>query len=337
MLRLLIGLAFLTSCSIGVVKTGGEGVYTYDTSHEYSSDELKVLAPEVVVTSRRDPPVGKLDELFGKGQRPLNRFAILVFETQIQPTRGGLASEDRVFLSEQGKQLMTERLLKVWEESITTLAPDLDYVPTAKVKKSPVFHQFGMAEDDYVKARRLALDPDDIFFLPKGAKTTTLATLNPRGMRDMSLAFVPATELMGGPKWSEQHKQFVNEVMKEMKLDAVLIVMSEISWTTARIDKHSGEPVPEEIKLKISTSTLTSLSDYRERAGKIGFRDVPSINVCYSAYVGELSVPARINVPESEQGFEVIEKEVLTPVLRTYKDLTVMTIDRLTQDLRKTH
>lgn len=336
MLRIFIGLVFLASCSTKVVKTGGEGVYTYDAGRDYSVDELKSLAPQVVEITRRDPPEGKLDALFGKGRKPLKRFGILIFETQIQPSRGGLASEDRVFLSEQGKQLLTERMLKVWEESITTLAPDLDYLTSVRLKKAKAFHQFGLSENDYVRAKRTSLAHDDIFFLPKGAKTATTTTLNPRGMRDMSLAFVPAVELMGGPKWSEQHKQFVNEVMKELKLDAVVIVMSEASWTAARIDKHSGEPVPEEIKLRVAASTLTSLSDYRERALQIGLKDVPGINVCYRAYEGKIRIPARISVPESEQSFETIEKEVLNPMLSAYKDLTIMTVEQLTGDLRKT-
>lgn len=336
MLRIFIGLVFLASCSMKAVKTGGEGVYTYDNGRDYSVDELKSIAPQVVETSRRDPPVGKLEVLFGKGQSPLKRFGILVFETQIQPTRGGLANEDRIFLSEQGKQLLTERMLKVWEESFTTLAPDLDYLTSARLKRAKSFHQFGLPENDYVRAKRTSLAPDDIFFLPKGAKTATTTTLNPRGMRDMSLAFVPAAELMGGPKWSEQHKQFVNEVMKELKLDAVVIVMSEVSWTAARFDKHSGEPVPEEIKLRIAASTLTSLSDYRERAGKLGHNDVPVINVCFRVYEGKIRFPTRISVPESEQSFELIEKEILNPMLKAYKDLSIMTVDQLTGDLRKT-
>ena len=68
MLRFIIGLSLLSSCSFGVIKSGGDKPYVYDVSHNYGRDELNQLAPQLVTTSKRDPKKGKLDDLFSKEQ-----------------------------------------------------------------------------------------------------------------------------------------------------------------------------------------------------------------------------------------------------------------------------
>lgn len=336
MLRLLFGFLILSSCSMGTVKTGGEKTYVYDLKSEYTSEDMRELAPKVVTTSYREPPVGKLAELFGPDQAPLKRVGIIIFESHIQPTRGGLAESNQVYLSEQGKQLLTEKFLSIWEQSIMIIEPTLDYVYTGKMKKAPAFHKYGMPVEDYIKSKRTSLAPDDIFFVEKGKKTTSTTILNPRDMRDMSFVLVPANELMSGPKWSEHNKHFLNDVSKELNLDAMIIVMSEVSWTAAHTDKHSGEVHPEEIKTKIKTSTLIPLHRYHERLEKIKRNEKPGVTVSYRAYESELKVPVLISLPEESKNFETIEAELLSPMLKTYKDLTQMTIMQITEDLKKT-
>lgn len=321
---------------MGAIKEGGEKPYVYDVKSEYTSEELKELAPKIVTTSKRDPQVGKLDALFGKDQKPLKRVGIIVFESQLQTTLEGLARGNMIYMSAQGKQIMTENLLRIWEESEKVLSPDLDYVRTARIKKSPSFHKYGMAEDDYVNSRRSTLSHDDIFYIESGKKTTTTTTVNPRGMRDMSFLLVPAYDLMGGPKWSEHNKQFVNDVAKELKLDAVMIVMSEISWTAAHKDKFKDDFVPEQAVIKIKTSTLVPLSQYHERLEKLKNSEKPGVTLCYRTYESELKVPIFISVPEEMKNFDTIEHELLTPVMKTYKDLAQMTLMQVTDDLKKT-
>src|SRR6478735_4247724 len=99
MLRFLVGLLFITSCTLGVNKSGGDQIYVYRPNTEYTIEELKELAPHVVSTQMREPYKGKLDALFSKTQKPLKRVGILIFETTIQPTRSGLANENLIFLS----------------------------------------------------------------------------------------------------------------------------------------------------------------------------------------------------------------------------------------------
>lgn len=334
----LLSLFFLISCSLGVTKSGGERSYVYDVFSEYSIDDLRELAPQVVVTSQRDPMKGKLDELFSKEQPPLKRVGIMVFETIIQPARGGLSGEDKIYLSAQGKQLLTEKLLSMWEQSFPLLADSVVYVPTSKIKKAQSLTRYGLEVTDHVKSQRPAMAPDDIFFIPPGKEISVATTLNPRRMRDLSLALVPASELMQGPKFSEHMKHAVNELAREVQLDAVLILMSEISWGASRIDKHSGEIIPEEAKLNIKATTLIPFSSYQARLESKGEkRDLPNHNVAFRSYEATLKIPILISIPEVDQNFTHIEKELLGPVLKTYNDLSQMMELQIINDLKKTH
>jgi hypothetical protein len=157
-------------------------------------------------------------------------------------------------------------------------------------------------------------------------------------MRDLSLALVPASELMQGPKFSEHMKHAVNELARELQLDAVLILMSEISWGASRIDKHSGEIIPEEAKLNIKATTLIPFSSYQARLESKGEkRDLPNHNVAFRSYEATLKIPILISIPEVDQNFTHIEKELLGPVLKTYNDLSQMMELQILNDLKKTH
>jgi hypothetical protein len=321
---------------MGTIKTGGERTYAYDANALYTSDNLREMSQEMISTLKRDPLVGKLDELFGKGQRPLKKIGIIIFETRLQPTLDGLAGKNQIYLSESGKQIMTENMLRIWEQSIRTLSPEVDFVPASKIKKAKSFPQYGVAQKDFINSERSSLAPDDIFFLESGKKTTTATTLNPRGMRDASFLLVPASELMGGPKWSEHNKHFLNDVVKELNLDAALIAMSEVSWTAAHIDKHSGEFIPEEVKVKIKSSILLPLSHYHQRLENLDRSERPNVSLCYRTYESQLNVPVVISLPSESRNFDMIERELLVPMYKTYKDLSQMILLRMSEDLKKT-
>lgn len=338
MFRFLIGLLFLSSCSLGVIQSGGEKTYVYDVQKEYTVEELSELSTQVITTKSRDPQKGKLEDLFSKNQPPIKRIGILVFESTLQPTRSGLSTEDKVFLSEQGKQLLTEKLLSIWEQSFSVLGEGIEYVPVSKVKKSKAYQEDGLSVTDYVLSKRDSIMPDDIFYLPTGKKTAIPTVLNPRGMRDLSLALVPASELMAGPKFSEHAKHTLNSTAKELNLDAMLIIGSEISWTAAHIDKHSGESFADNAIIRLTVTTAVPLSKYHERLNNIGEkRDQPNNTVSYRYYESKIKIPVDISVPEAQQTFDHIEKTILTPSLKTYNDLTHMTQLRVLEDIRMTH
>jgi hypothetical protein len=338
MLRFISALLLLSSCSLGVLTTGGERSYAYNSQKEYSPKELSELAPEVVKTEQRDPQKGKLEELFSKKQPPLKRIGIFVFESVLQPTRGGLSGQDKVYLSAQGKQLLAEKLLSVWEQTLPVLGPEFEYISTSKIKKSPSFKKYGSDVEDHIKAKRSGLEPDDIFFLPPGKNTTSASTLSARGMRDHSLLLIPAGELLQGPKFSEHAKHAINDLARELNLDAFLIVLNNVSWTSSHIDKHSGIIVPEELTIKIEATTLIPLHKYHERLKASGERrDFPKISVSYRAYNTSLQVPVNLSVEPSQENFGTIEKELLNPMLKTYSDATQMTLSRILADLKATH
>ncbi len=339
MLRFILPFLLLTACSYKVVKKGGESSFAYDSQQHYSHESLKAITPSVVRTSKRDPQFGTLAEVFGKGQKPVKRVGIILFETVVQPTRGGLADEDLVYLSAQGKQIVAENLLSIWEGSFPIINPDVEYVNVTKIQKAKSFNAYGLDVTDHVLAKRNTLAPDDIFYLNKGKTTTTTTLVEPRGMRDLSVLLVPGTEMLLGPKFSEHQKHLINDLTKELNLDAVIVVMSEISWTAARMKKNSGEHISEEIKMKIAASTLVSFKDYHQRMEKIGkgSSSLPKTTIPFGTYEAEVNLPVRLNVPENEQNFETIEKDIINPMMKSYADLSQMIMIRMGEDLRSTY
>ncbi len=338
MLRIFFILFLSASCSLGVVKKGGTEPYLYDVHSDYTVQDLEELAPKIVETKKRDPQFGKESDLFDKKLPDIKRIGILIFESSVQPTRSGLSDENKIYLTDQGKQLLTESFLTVWDQSFPLLGEGLDYVATKKMKKSKALHGYGVAVEDHIKSKRYAMAPDDIFYLPAGKNTTTTTVLNPRGMQDVSFVLVPATELMMGPKFSEHNKHFLNEVVKELKLDAAIIILSEASWTASHWNKHSGEFVPEELAVKISSSILLPFTAYHDRLKVIGIKDQqPNTTICYRAYEAQVKVPVLISVPAENENFETIQTELLSPLGKSYKDVAQMVMVRMIHDLKLTH
>ncbi len=337
MLRILAGLLFLTSCSLGTKQSGGQDRYRYESDFEYELTDLHELAPGIVKTEKRDPRVGTLEKLFDPKLPDIKRVAIVVFETDIQGTRSGLSGLDKIYPTEQGKQLITEKFLSQWEEEFPLVAPDLELVKSDEVKRSKAFTIYGMEVPDYIKAPRQKVESDDILWLPSGKKTSLYTIINPREMRDMSFMLVPASELMSGPKWSEHNKIFLNDLAKELKLDAAIVVMSDVVWTAERKDKFSDENIPEELVIKIKASTLIPFGKYHERLNILKEREQPVTTVAYRYHEGVVKIPVHISIPEEEKNFEQIEKRLLNPLFKGYRDLTLMTIDRIVEDIRKTH
>lgn len=334
MLRFLILSLFVAACS--TVKTGGEGGYRYDPAFQYSHQGLRDLAPEVVKTMKRDPHVKRLDDLFAKKLPDLKRVGILIFESKLQSTRSGLAGDEKIFLSASGKQLLTESLLNVWEETLPLMSPEFLWVRSDEIRTAKSFSAYGLEVEDFVKSDRNRLDPDDVIYLPKGRETTSQTVLNPRHLRDLSLLLVPAYELVGGPKWSEHHKLFINDVVRELNLDAVIVIMSDVSWSTQQVSKHSGEPTPEEMKFRIEASVLVPFSRIHERLKKLGSKEEPMQTICYRAYETKLNIPIDLSKLSETSAFGEIEETVINPLLKTYRDLVIMNVDQISSDLRKT-
>lgn len=337
MLRIFLAIVFLTSCTLGTKSTGGKHRYRYEPDFEYTLEDLHELSSSIVSMEKRDPSVGTLEKLFDPKLPDLKRIGIVVFETEVQSTRSGLSGHDNIYPFEKGKQLITEKLLTQWDEGMSLVAPDLLYTRSADIRSSKAILQYGLEVEDFIKADRTAIAADDIHWLPSGKKTPLYTVMNARGMRDLSFMLVPASELMGGPKWSEQNKIFVNDICKELGLDAVIVIMSSVSWTAERKDKFTNENLPEEMKLQIKATTLVPFGNYHERLKILKESERPAINVAYRYHEGQLRIPIQISIPESEQNFEQIEKRILNPMFKAYRDLSFMMIDRIAEELRKTN
>lgn len=338
MLRCIFSLLLITSCSYKVIKSGGENQFAYGLEKNYSSQELKDISPSIVTHSKRDPQTGTFDQVFYHGQKPIKRIGIILFESIIQPSRGGLSDSDLVYLSAQGKQLLTEKLLTIWEESFPILNPEMDFIKVSSIKKTSSFNAYGLDEKDHILTKRTGLENDDIFYIGGGKEVTSTTLVGPRGMRDLSMILVPGSELLLGPKFSEHQKHLINDLTKELKLDGVMVVFSEISWTRAQTKKNSGEHIPEEMKMRVAASTLISFTEYHKRMQKIGKGSVnlPKINVPYGTYEVELKIPVVLDVDEKDRNFQTIEKNILNPMLKSYKDISQMIMIRMGEDLRKT-
>ncbi len=338
----MINLAFLLilcSCAFGVKETGGDGMFFYRPELAHSSEDLAKNAPEYVKTSVKDPSAGKMDQLFAPGMPAIKRIGIISFEALIQPTYGGIANDNSVFLSASGKQIMVESLLKVWEQSLGILGKDISFVKTAKIDNAKTSQKYGSEATDHIMVNRSHYMPDDIFYLNKGKLTTYTALVNPRKMRDLSLLLVPAYELMGGPKFSDAQKHYVNELCKELNLDGVLVIYNDIEWSAKGVDKYSNnKDIPEEAKLKISASLILPFSNYHHRLDLIKYNGIkPQQNISFRDYKVSVKLPLKISVDEEEKNLTTIEKNILTPVMDVYSQLTQMIISRLSDDMKKTY
>ena len=336
MLRFLILAFFSVACSIGGIKSGGEAPYLYDHTKTYSSSELRDLSSKVIESSLREPPFGRLEKLFGPGQKPLKKIGIVVFESEIQPTRSGLSGPNLIYLNEAGKQLLTDGMYRTWADAFGILSPEIEVISKAILKKSQAFRSYGSKEKDYILSNRKALAPDDIFFLKIGKTTTTKTIMNPRGMQDVSFLLVPGHELMRGPKFSEHNKHFINDLSRELGLDALIIVKSDLSWSVAHDDKHSGESVPDAILINLESSILIPFHSYHERLKKSGSTEESRVSICLRSYQGRLQLPISLSKLEDEQTYAMIENRLLLPMMKSYTDLTQMMIVQISTDLKKT-
>ncbi len=334
----LLFLLVLTSCAFGVKETGGEGKYDYNPLLAYSSEDLARRSHDIVKTSVKDPSEGKMEELFAPSMPDIKKIGILSFEGMIQPTFGGLSGQDSVYMTSAGKQILVENLLKVWEQSLTVLGKNIDYVKVAKIMGAESSKKHGLEVTDHVLVKRSKLMPDDIFYLGKGKNTSYNALLNPRGMRDLSMLLVPGYELIGGPKFSDAQKHYVNELCKELGLDAVLVVYSKVEWTAKGVDKHKGDAdISEEAVLKVEASLVLPFSNYHNRLDLMKFKgQKPVQNISYRTYATEVRLPLVITVPDEEKSFSTVEKNILSPVMDVYTQLTQMIITRLDEDMKKT-
>lgn len=323
MLRFFFPLIILSSCSLNKVD-GGEKSYVYK-AQDYNLSALKDMAPDLIRTSRRDPPGAPLDKLFAKKMPDLKRVGIIVFESKIQETRSGLSnSEGKFFLTPAGKQILTEKFLRIWQEALPIIDPQMTYIPVDQITGSMSYPHYGQDSDDFVKNSQDGIVLADIPYLSSGKKTSMDTVISPRGMRDFSLLLVPAADLMGGAKWSEHQKLMVSDVAKELNLDALLVIMSEASWSGSFL------------RTKIEGTIVVPAGQYRDRLKLLKKTAPKPITVSFRNYTGEIISPIQLTEADESWELDEIKEHLLSPLFRSYRDLALMMMIQMKKDLDET-
>ncbi len=333
-LRILLVISFCFSCSTYKAKVSGgkKNLENVDLT-QLSLVEKNALANEVVLKSVRDPQEIKLDEILKPLNENIKRIGIAVFETEIQPTRSGLTNDRSIYLNDVSKALLTEQMFKVFQTQLKDKLINVEIVSHEEIVNTKANRLYGVEFDYPLIDEDRALGQDNLFYLPAGKKTTMRSVFIPKGFQDLSIVLVPAMELMHGPKVVEHQKHFINDLSKELNLDALLVISSKVSWTRKGIDKRTQEVIQEEIKFN---QTLTMHYPFGLYEKKLISKNKSLINK-KSIPILTLEInhtePIKISVPEIEENYQTIENNFLNPFQKRYNELTELLVLKLSNDL----
>lgn len=334
----LLPLIFLVSCTLGSQKFGGSRAYQYSADAVYDQKQLNELSGEIVTSYKKDPRQMPWDKVFKKSNGPIKSFSTISFETIIQPTRAGLSGADKIYLSPKGKQVLTEKLLVIWEEAFST-AKDENFT-YKKMKdladKRQIHSKYGTTVKNYGGDYQKGLEPDDIFFKEKGKSLSALALFTPVYARDLSLLLVPGYQLFGGPRGNDYQKYYIEEVTREEQLDSLFTMLVEIDWQSSREDKITKQSLQEKAVIKIKLTPILSYKNFSERLKKQGkeiSHGLPNLN--WGSYEAQIDIPVELGKMSKDTSLEEIDSSLLRPILKSYADLCIMITDRLNHDFKR--
>lgn len=335
MLRVLF-LLILTSCTLGSSQFGGKKPYHYDPQYNYSSQELSKISRDIITSYQRDPRQASWEKVFTK-KYPIKKVSTFSFESVVQPTRAGIAGFDKVYLSPKGKQLLTEKLLTVWEEAFSTVnTPKMTYLPMQELFDDHDLHsKYGLGVKDYGGTFQEGLASDDIFFKERGKSLSSLALFEPSFARDISLLLVPGYQLFGGPRGNEFQKYYLAETIEKFHLDAVFAVMVEIDWQASRVDKVTKQSIHQKAIIKLKVTPLLSYKEFAKRLKDQNINvesNLPNLN--WGAYESTIQIPVDLEKINKNSSLEDIDRILLRPIFKTYTDMCVMMSQRLYQDFK---
>jgi hypothetical protein len=337
-MRMLLVLFFVVAC--GHVRTdGGQGQFDPTLYSSLGPSEHPLYAQTIVRREERDPEGITLEELRQSPAGRIDRIGLVLFETQFQPSRTGLAVGQNVYLSPRGKQALAEEAWVFWNQTLRarSLGLGVEWWKRDDMDASAAYRGYGTEQTDFLLSRKHQLNSDDAFWKSGGQEIPMESLVLPSRQQNVSILFIPATEMMLGPKMVEHQKHWVNDICKAHNLDAVLIVSSIASWTQGSKDKRSGEVIPEEMKVEIHSSLLYPFSKYHQAAALAkGLDHLPKKSVPLASYSVKTAVPITLTVPEEQKNFATIERNVLLPLRSTYHALSTLMIERLIQDIHST-
>lgn len=335
---LFIFLSILLLASCGHVRTdGGQSSFDPELFAKLKPSEHATYAQTIVKREERDPDGIKLKELIHSKYGSIRKIGLVLFETQIQPSITGLAVGENIYLSDKGKQILSREFFNTWNSMLNTMS-SVTWVKPKTIMKSKAFRGYGSVVIDHILREKAELNDTDIFWKSGGKEIPMGALVLPPNSQDVSILYIPAIEMMGGAKMVEHQKHWVNDICKELGLDAVLIVSSTASWEQGSVDKRTKEIIPEEMKIGIESSILYPFSAYHNAAKDLtGSTSLPKKSVPLAFYSVKTKIPVKISVPESERTFKTIQDNILTPLRTNYLALSKLVIDRIITDIHQTY
>ncbi|MFP5459093.1 MAG: hypothetical protein ACLGG7_10190 [Bacteriovoracia bacterium] len=325
-------LLVLVSCAHQVRKEGGQAPFDPATYAQLTAQDLPTYAQTVVLKEERDPEGITHTELRQSPHGQIKRAAILVFETELQASRSGLAKDQNVYLSARGKQILTEELLAHWEKELHRTTR-VEWVPRRELLSSKAYRSAGFTETDLILSSKFSLSPEDVLWRMPGKKIPEETLLMPRNYQDISMVFVPGAQLMAGPKPSQHQHHWVNDVARELNLDAVLVVYVSADWRRETIDKNTQVKTPEGLTASVLGSLLYPFSKYHAAVAEKSSYSVAKVNVPFGVYSLKATKPLTITgAPET---FDGAQQSVITPVRETVEQMTTLLIERMASDLHQ--
>ncbi len=337
-MKYLFCLLLVASCAHKVTTDGGQASFDPAVFESLSPQDITTYAQTVVKRETRDPDGVKLDDFRKHPAGQIRRAALVVFETELQPSRSGLATDRNVYLSAKGKQILTEQLWDYFNNELNRISEEtVTWVSPRKIKASKVFASGGFTVPDYIIKRPSYLNEEELFWRQPGQKIPEESLLQPANYRDVGLLLVPAIDLLGGAKPSQHQHHWVNDLAKELEVDAVVVVFLGAEWRRGGVDKRSQEVIPEEMKVRAQASVLYPWGRYHQVGEALGKTNLPKLNVPLASYNVKASFPVTISVPENEETTNKAREMVVVPMRRTLNRLSSLMIERMLTDIRQTH
>ena len=332
-------LLLVVSCAHQIVSDGGQAEFDYDFFKNMAPEERLTYAQTVVKRERRNPEGVDLDQLSEYKFTKISRIGVVLFETQIKASRSGLASDRNVYLSETGKQNLTEAFYRYFDFELKKLSRTmaLDWIQKEELEASNSFRSYGSVYKDFMMNRSKKLSDLDVFWKKGGERIPETSLVMPANMQDVSLMYVPSYELLGGAKPSQHQHHWVNEICKELKLDALVVVSIGADWNRGGVDKRSKEAIPEIMKINVKATTLYPWSTHHRILELQKRSSNQKLNMPLASYSTQVSLPVKITLNESEETFENAMKNVIYPLNVHTEALLSLVAQRMIADIYQTY
>jgi hypothetical protein len=327
----------LLSCSAHERKIGGEEIYRGEPIQTENKIEF---SNKTVRTLFRDSPKGFQTKAYHPPFGSMKRIGFMFFETIIQPTRDGLSHEENYFFTNHAKQLITEDLYRKWLNRLKKVSPDIQIVQIEnEFVNNKVYSAYTEDFIDYSTKLGEGLLPEDIQFLVKGKTTSMNNLMMPRKFKDLSLMSAPLANFLGDTKPSDYHKYWINDVATELKLDAILLVYSELEWNKAAPSALDPKKMnPEGAQIKIESTLTIPYKRFQKILSANGFsQEVNPGTTAFRKYETKAFIDLKIQKPNDGQApKEAFYQFIGDKIFSSYENMTDLIAIKMEKDLLET-